>query len=82
MVIGAELLIRSSALGGRFIYCFMGVGIVLCTIPLIGCIAAEAINGFCLCVVSCADELLSLFIELTLAKKLPVAFLDLLVNVV
>ncbi|KDP26433.1 hypothetical protein JCGZ_17591 [Jatropha curcas] len=32
-----------------FIYSFMGVGIILCCITLIGCIAAEAINGCCLC---------------------------------
>ncbi|XP_044501168.1 tetraspanin-18-like [Mangifera indica] len=32
-----------------FIYSFMGVGILLCCITLIGCIAAEAINGCCLC---------------------------------
>ncbi|OAY34701.1 tetraspanin-18 [Manihot esculenta] len=32
-----------------FIYSFMGVGIILCTITFIGCIAAEAINGCCLC---------------------------------
>ncbi|KAK8541563.1 hypothetical protein V6N13_137829 [Hibiscus sabdariffa] len=32
-----------------FIYSFMGVGIVLCCISLIGCVAAESINGCCLC---------------------------------
>ncbi|KAJ0054256.1 hypothetical protein Pint_01620 [Pistacia integerrima] len=32
-----------------FIYSFMGVGILLCCITLIGCIAAEAISGCCLC---------------------------------
>ncbi|KAK4765852.1 hypothetical protein SAY87_007494 [Trapa incisa] len=32
-----------------FIYSFMGVGMVLCCISCIGCIAAEAINGCCLC---------------------------------
>ncbi|GMI85725.1 hypothetical protein like AT2G20230 [Hibiscus trionum] len=32
-----------------FIYSFMGVGMVLCCISLIGCIAAESINGCCLC---------------------------------
>ncbi|KAL5859951.1 hypothetical protein ACOSQ4_001247 [Xanthoceras sorbifolium] len=32
-----------------FIYSFMGVGILLCCINLIGCIAAEAISGCCLC---------------------------------
>ncbi|KAE8662350.1 Tetraspanin-18 [Hibiscus syriacus] len=32
-----------------FIYSFMGVGIVLCCITFIGCIAAESINGCCLC---------------------------------
>ena len=37
---------------GRFIYSFMGVGILLCSITFIGCIAAEAINGCCLCFVS------------------------------
>lgn len=34
---------------GRFIYAFMGLGIVLCCISCIGHIAAEAINGCCLC---------------------------------
>ncbi|XP_031371725.1 tetraspanin-18-like [Punica granatum] len=32
-----------------FIYSFMGVGVVLCCVSFIGCIAAEAINGCCLC---------------------------------
>lgn len=32
-----------------FIYSFMGVGILVCCIALIGCIAAEAISGCCLC---------------------------------
>lgn len=32
-----------------FIYSFMGVGVLLCCISFIGCIAAEAINGCCLC---------------------------------
>ncbi|CAI0426697.1 unnamed protein product [Linum tenue] len=32
-----------------FIYSFMGVGAILCCITFIGCIAAEAINGCCLC---------------------------------
>ncbi|KAF7818500.1 tetraspanin-18-like isoform X1 [Senna tora] len=32
-----------------FIYSFMGVGILLCCISLLGCIAAEAFNGCCLC---------------------------------
>lgn len=32
-----------------FIYSFMGVGISLCCIALIGCIAAEVVNGCCLC---------------------------------
>ncbi|GAY40172.1 hypothetical protein CUMW_050010 [Citrus unshiu] len=36
-----------------FIYSFMGVGILVCCIALIGCIAAEAISGCCLCFVSC-----------------------------
>ncbi|GMN50390.1 hypothetical protein TIFTF001_019547 [Ficus carica] len=35
-----------------FIYSFMGVGILLCCVTFIGCIAAEAINGCCLCFVS------------------------------
>ncbi|KAF8388325.1 hypothetical protein HHK36_026991 [Tetracentron sinense] len=35
-----------------FIYSFMGVGILLCSIACIGHIAAEAINGCCLCFVS------------------------------
>ncbi|KAL3531156.1 hypothetical protein ACH5RR_010478 [Cinchona calisaya] len=32
-----------------FIYAFMGVGILLCCITCIGHVAAEAINGCCLC---------------------------------
>ncbi|XP_022967314.1 tetraspanin-20-like [Cucurbita maxima] len=32
-----------------FIYSFMGLGILLCCIALVGCIAAEAISGCCLC---------------------------------
>ncbi|KAK2648852.1 hypothetical protein Ddye_016341 [Dipteronia dyeriana] len=32
-----------------FIYSFMGVGILLCCITLIGCVAAEAISACCLC---------------------------------
>ncbi|XP_057427512.1 tetraspanin-18 [Lotus japonicus] len=32
-----------------FIYAFMGVGILMCCITFLGCIAAEMINGFCLC---------------------------------
>ncbi|XP_021806090.1 tetraspanin-18-like [Prunus avium] len=32
-----------------FIYCFMGLGVLICCITFIGCIAAEAINGCCLC---------------------------------
>jgi hypothetical protein len=32
-----------------FIYSFMGVGILLCCITVIGCIAAEVIHGCCLC---------------------------------
>ncbi|KAE8676856.1 Tetraspanin-18 [Hibiscus syriacus] len=32
-----------------FIYSFMGIGILLCSITLIGCIAAESVNGCCLC---------------------------------
>ncbi|KAI4374382.1 hypothetical protein MLD38_012385 [Melastoma candidum] len=32
-----------------FIYSFMGVGIVLSSISLIGCMVAEATNGCCLC---------------------------------
>ncbi|XP_022873648.1 tetraspanin-18-like [Olea europaea var. sylvestris] len=35
-----------------FIYAFMGVGILICCITCIGHIAAEAINGCCLCFVS------------------------------
>ncbi|MFS7944682.1 hypothetical protein Hanom_Chr06g00515091 [Helianthus anomalus] len=33
----------------RFIYAFMGLGVVLCCISCIGHIAAEAIHGCCLC---------------------------------
>ncbi|GMI73978.1 hypothetical protein like AT2G20230 [Hibiscus trionum] len=32
-----------------FIYSFMGIGIALCCVTLIGCIAAESVNGCCLC---------------------------------
>ncbi|XP_008447349.2 tetraspanin-18 [Cucumis melo] len=32
-----------------FIYSFMGFGVLLCCITLVGCIAAEAISGCCLC---------------------------------
>ncbi|XP_022931236.1 tetraspanin-20-like [Cucurbita moschata] len=32
-----------------FIYSFMGLGIMLCSTTLVGCIAAEAISGCCLC---------------------------------
>ncbi|XP_048430218.1 tetraspanin-18 [Pyrus x bretschneideri] len=32
-----------------FIYSFMGLGILLCCVNFIGCIAATAINGCCLC---------------------------------
>ncbi|EEF41308.1 conserved hypothetical protein [Ricinus communis] len=43
-----------------FIYSFMGVGIILCCITLIGCIAAEAINGCCLCFYSILKTVLIL----------------------
>jgi len=36
----------------RFIYCFMAIGILVCIVTIIGFIAAEAINGCCLCFVS------------------------------
>ncbi|KAJ1394556.1 Tetraspanin/Peripherin [Sesbania bispinosa] len=32
-----------------FIFAFMGVGILVCCITFFGCIAAEMINGCCLC---------------------------------
>ncbi|CAL5207098.1 unnamed protein product [Lathyrus oleraceus] len=32
-----------------FIYAFMGVGILVCCIAFFGCVAAEIINGCCLC---------------------------------
>ncbi|KAK7345697.1 hypothetical protein VNO77_16307 [Canavalia gladiata] len=32
-----------------FIYAFMGVGILVCCITFLGCIAAEMIHGCCLC---------------------------------
>lgn len=32
-----------------FIYSFMGVGVLLCCITFIGCLAAEVIHGCCLC---------------------------------
>uniref|UniRef100_A0A2P2INU8 Tetraspanin-18 n=1 Tax=Rhizophora mucronata TaxID=61149 RepID=A0A2P2INU8_RHIMU len=47
---GADLGLNSFKLPAPwFIYAFLGVGIILCFITLIGCIAAEAINGCCLC---------------------------------
>lgn len=36
----------------RFIYDFMGLGILVLCISFLGCIAAEMINGCCLCFVS------------------------------
>jgi hypothetical protein len=47
--------------GGRFIYSFLGVGILLCCITLIGCIAAEVIHGCCLFFVSYIYEILIVF---------------------
>lgn len=32
-----------------FIYSFMGVGVLVCCITLLGCIAAESFSGCCLC---------------------------------
>ncbi|XP_038708463.1 tetraspanin-18-like [Tripterygium wilfordii] len=46
---GFELLNSLQLPAPWFIYAFMGVGILLCCITFIGCIAAEAINGCCLC---------------------------------
>ncbi|EXB46063.1 hypothetical protein L484_015924 [Morus notabilis] len=47
---GFELYLRALNLPAPwFIYSFMGVGILMCCITFIGCIAAEAINGCCLC---------------------------------
>ncbi|XP_056170302.1 tetraspanin-20 [Syzygium oleosum] len=47
---GLGLALRSFELPAPwFIYSFMGLGIVLCCVSLIGCIAAEALNGCCLC---------------------------------
>ncbi|KAM7527367.1 hypothetical protein LguiB_030777 [Lonicera macranthoides] len=43
-----------------FIYAFMGLGVVLCCITCIGHIAAEAINGFCLCCYSLLTTVLIL----------------------
>uniref|UniRef100_A0A1J3JH57 Tetraspanin-18 n=1 Tax=Noccaea caerulescens TaxID=107243 RepID=A0A1J3JH57_NOCCA len=43
-----------------FIYSFMGVGILVCIVTLIGFIAAEAINGCCLCFYSILKTLLIL----------------------
>ncbi|MBA0680709.1 hypothetical protein Goari_012394, partial [Gossypium aridum] len=48
-----------------FIYSFLGVGIVLCCISLIGCIAAESINGCCLCFVSYLDDMKPLVVGVT-----------------
>ncbi|KAE8672087.1 Tetraspanin-20 [Hibiscus syriacus] len=47
---GVELNLSSVELPAPwFIYSFMGIGIALCCITLIGCIAAESVNGCCLC---------------------------------
>ncbi|KAG2719415.1 hypothetical protein I3843_03G256000 [Carya illinoinensis] len=47
---GLELDLNSFRLPAPwFIYFFMGVGIIMCCITLIGCIAAEVIHGCCLC---------------------------------
>lgn len=47
---GLGLALRSFQLPAPwFIYSFMGLGVVLCCISFIGCIAAEALNGCCLC---------------------------------
>ncbi|KAJ4728377.1 putative Tetraspanin family protein [Melia azedarach] len=43
-----------------FIYAFMGVGILLCCVTFIGCIAAEAISGCCLCFYSILKTVLIL----------------------
>ncbi|PRQ25616.1 hypothetical protein RchiOBHm_Chr6g0285581 [Rosa chinensis] len=52
-----------------FIYSFMGVGALLCCITFIGCIAAESINGCCLCFYSL------LITVLTLVEAALVAFI-------
>ncbi|VYS64254.1 unnamed protein product [Arabidopsis thaliana] len=41
-----------------FIYCFMAIGILVCIVTIIGFIAAEAINGCCLCFYSILKTLL------------------------
>ncbi|KAK8555566.1 hypothetical protein V6N13_046094 [Hibiscus sabdariffa] len=47
---GVELNLSSVELPAPwFIYSFMGIGIALCCVTLIGCIAAESVNGCCLC---------------------------------
>lgn len=43
-----------------FIYAFMGVGVVLCCITCVGQVAAEAINGCCLCFYSLLTTILIL----------------------
>ncbi|XP_010526469.1 PREDICTED: tetraspanin-20 [Tarenaya hassleriana] len=43
-----------------FIYSFMGVGILVCIVTVIGFIAAEAINGCCLCFYSILKTVLIL----------------------
>ncbi|KAE8666923.1 Tetraspanin-20 [Hibiscus syriacus] len=47
---GVELNLSSVELPAPwFIYSFMGIGIALSCVTLIGCIAAESVNGCCLC---------------------------------
>jgi len=41
----------------RFIYAFLGSGIITCFVALIGHIAAETSHGFCLSCVSCLGAL-------------------------
>lgn len=43
-----------------FIYSFLGVGILVCVVTIIGFIAAEAINGCCLCFYSILKTVLIL----------------------
>lgn len=53
------MFIYTSIFMDRFIYAFMGIGILVCCITCIGHIGAEAINGCCLCFVSFSPSLSS-----------------------
>jgi len=52
----------------RFIYAFLGSGIITCFVALIGHIAAETSHGFCLSCVSCLGCPAAVFFELVLCR--------------